>query len=577
MALLNRGVPLFLLVACAGCQAESARVDMIPQAVQARLIEDDDGALRIEGSFILDVHSQNVTGRSFLHAFADDRTTLVSVEPPGPWRLSAGESTQLGFSWEIDPAPDAAAGAFLVFPIQLVVEGRGVLPTTFVNASVEGLDTPQPPPPPPPCGDIVGAGMGGLPGDAIWAHRMGGSGEVHAEDVAVGPSGETVVVGTYALGPLSMPPLFLFTPQVTTAFVAKVLPDGTPEWAFALADTPVPTVAHEVEIDGEGNIYLAGALDPEASSLTLQKLSPDGLQLWRAPLTAAGETVLALDAAGGAVLTTACDDLCGAGAEPSDPAVTRFAPDGAHQWSHPLSSTNLEVHAKALASRADGGVIVAGDLRQQSATSPTTIDFGGGPLVKDGVDDMFLLRLTAAGEHVWSRRFGERGPLHAEAVTLRTDGNVLLAGGIQGEVDFGGGPMSSVAPTVGHAFVVELDEQASFVRQLLTRGTGIATATDVEVRSDGRVALLGTFDLLMSVDDIDLVSGGLRDVFQLELSPGLKLGFARRFGEGCDEGDPRMALAGDAVTLITNSPGRIDFGTGLFGSEATDAYVARFP
>lgn len=69
------------------------------------------------------------------------------------------------------------------------------------------------------------------------------------------------------------------------------------------------------------------------------------------------------------------------------------------------------------------------------------------------------------------------------------------------------------------------------------------------------MALLGTFEHDLSLGGLELGSGGGSDIFQIELNPSWTVAFGRRFGEGCSELDPAMALAGDAVALVVNTLG----------------------
>ena len=38
-----------------------------------------------------------------------------------------------------------------------------------------------------------------------------------------------------------------------------------------------------------------------------------------------------------------------------------------------------------------------------------TIDFGGGPVISGGSEDVFAARLDAGGSHVWGRGYGDAG------------------------------------------------------------------------------------------------------------------------------------------------------------------------
>ena len=54
-----------------------------------------------------------------------------------------------------------------------------------------------------------------------------------------------------------------------------------------------------------------------------------------------------------------------------------------------------------------------------------------------------LAKLTGAGAHVWSVRFGDASPQNARGVATDPSSNVLFAGVLQGSADFGLGPLAS--------------------------------------------------------------------------------------------------------------------------------------
>jgi hypothetical protein len=68
-----------------------------------------------------------------------------------------------------------------------------------------------------------------------------------------------------------------------------------------------------------------------------------------------------------------------------------------------------------------GNVLLTGDF-------DGTVDFGGGPLTSAGSDDIFVAKLDAQGNHLWSKRFGDSYYQQADAVTVdgaRNEGCVL--------------------------------------------------------------------------------------------------------------------------------------------------------
>lgn len=103
------------------------------------------------------------------------------------------------------------------------------------------------------------------------------------------------------------------------------------------------------------------------------------------------------------------------------------------------------------------GIAVGNDASTFVAShSATTIDFGGGRLTSAGGQDVFIAKLDAKGDHVWSRRFGDG----AEQIVggLATVGDRLLAAGyFAGTLDLGTGTGTSLSARGSHdLFVTQL-------------------------------------------------------------------------------------------------------------------------
>jgi Uma2 family endonuclease len=78
-----------------------------------------------------------------------------------------------------------------------------------------------------------------------------------------------------------------------------------------------------------------------------------------------------------------------------------------------------------------------------------TADFGGGPLSSAGGAgylDIFVVKLDAQGQHLWSRHFEGRFQYDGPSVAVDSTGNVLLIGDFLGTVDLGGAGARSMTP-----------------------------------------------------------------------------------------------------------------------------------
>jgi len=67
-----------------------------------------------------------------------------------------------------------------------------------------------------------------------------------------------------------------------------------------------------------------------------------------------------------------------------------------------------------------------------------TANFGGGPLTSAGYLDIFVVKLTRDGTHLWSERIGSAQNDAGNGVATDSTGQVIVTGYFQGTVDFGG-------------------------------------------------------------------------------------------------------------------------------------------
>ena len=108
-----------------------------------------------------------------------------------------------------------------------------------------------------------------------------------------------------------------------------------------------------------------------------------------------------------------------------------------------------------------GDVIVTGALEG-------TETFGDHTLTSEGGQDVLVVKLSADGEYLWSRSYGDASANQlGEAIAVDAGGDVLVGGVVDGAVDFGGGAISVPAGTCPGEVSCK---QAGFVLKLSTGG-----------------------------------------------------------------------------------------------------------
>ncbi len=304
----------------------------------------------------------------------------------------------------------------------------------------------------------------------LWSKVLGGASSDMGQAIAVDPSGNVYVAGQFAAtvdfggGPLTSAGGF-------DGFLAKYTTNGGFVWAKRVGGTSVDNVTG-VGVDTNGNPTIVGYFQGTANF-------------------------------GGANLTSA-------GA--ADVFVAHYTSAGVHQWSAQYGDAD-DQRAYAVAVDGSGNIAVTGYFAG-------TINFGGGSMVNVGGADMFLVKLSASGAHLWSKQFGNTGTYGnvGESVAFDPSGNVLLTGEIEDPTDFGGG---LVVPSVltYDAFVAKFS--ASGVYQWANRyvqdwddhGDGVASDPN------GNVIVVGDFYQSEDFGGGLMLSPGGTDGFIVKLGP----------------------------------------------------------
>lgn len=176
---------------------------------------------------------------------------------------------------------------------------------------------------------------------------------------------------------------------------------------------------------------------------------------------------------------------------------------GTHIWSKRFGDASAQ-SGDAVAIDAFGNIVVAGTLSG-------TVDFGGGPLTSTGSSDVFVAKLDATGNHAWSRRFGDPDLQLLQAVAIDGSGNIIIAGGFNGTIDFGG--VALVSAGERDIFVAKLDPSGNHIWSKRFGAVGHQQAHGVAVDDNANVVLSGVITGSVDFGGSALSSAGNSDVF----------------------------------------------------------------
>ncbi|HRP09145.1 MAG TPA: hypothetical protein PLL69_11735, partial [Gemmatimonadales bacterium] len=143
-----------------------------------------------------------------------------------------------------------------------------------------------------------------------------------------------------------------------------------------------------------------------------------------------------------------------------DLAVARYSTGGEFGWLFSFGGTGADVPS-AIASTADGGVVVAGYSAGGGTCSGRTLQSLGGR-------DVLVLKLNADGLCEWAHLLGGSGDDEARAVAAAPDGSVAIVGSFSGTADFD--------PTGGAALLVSRGGADGFLARFTASGDFIDVA-----------------------------------------------------------------------------------------------------
>jgi hypothetical protein len=254
---------------------------------------------------------------------------------------------------------------------------------------------------------------------------------------------------------------------------------------------------------------------------------------------------------------------CGGGGTPNVCGCAAGCPN----WAK-IKGDGADQSGQGVAVDGAGNVYVTGSFQG-------TIDLGGGPLTSAGGDDVFIAKLDSSGDHVWSKRFGNGASQNAAGVAVDSSGNVLLVGSFYGTIDFGGGSLTTAGGT--DVYVAKLDSAGNHVWSKRFGDASTQTCAGVAVDGSGFVAIAGSFAGVMDFSGTTLTSVGANDAYVARFGSNGSLSWAKRFGDAQDQQARAVATDSAGNVFVAGSfLGTVDFGGGVLTSAGNeDAFAAK--
>lgn len=422
-------------------------------------------------------------------------------------------------------------------------------------------------------------------GTTLWAKRAGDAVFQAAKAVAIDASGNTVVAGTFqgtfdfGLGPFT-------SAGDDDIFIAKLGSTGNPLWIKTFGDVGNQRLSG-VATDAQGNVLLTGDFEGSVDfgggllsalerDMFVAKLDPAGVHVFSKRFGADNEQIglaIAADMAGDIIVTGNFVGGVHFGgvllmSTSWDVFIVKLDSLGNHIWSHRYGDAPDGQFARAIAVDTAGNVVVTGHFAG-------SIDFGTGLLTSAGGVDVFLAKFDTNGKAVWVKRFGDIMDQEGHGVAVTPNGNVVLAGVMQGSSDFGGGALTSA--DANDAFVAAFGSGGLPIWSKRFGGVSNDSAATVVADGAGNIVVAGAFVTSIDFGGGPFVGIGDEDAFVAKLDPLGKHVWSRGFHALGYQGPGALAFFENGDVVVAGQfEQTVDFGTGpLSSGGGFDIFVAR--
>jgi hypothetical protein len=252
---------------------------------------------------------------------------------------------------------------------------------------------------------LLGGGSGSAKNGSGWNRVFGDNKPQDAVSVSVGKAfGEITVVGNFdGITSFGSPATTITSAGGYDIFVAQFLGDGTPTSAQKFGDAEAQLVT-AMTTDIAGNFFISGA--------------------FKGTLSFGSGSVMTAQSTNNAYLV-------------------KFDSSTTYQWSKSFGGDNFYGSATDISVDAASNVFLVGAYQGN-------IDFGGGPIASKGTTaDLFLAKLTSAGQSLWNKTFNDGSGVFLGRMKLSPAMEPVIAGFVANSTNFGTGQLAPVGSNDG--------------------------------------------------------------------------------------------------------------------------------
>lgn len=368
-------------------------------------------------------------------------------------------------------------------------------------------------------------------GAFVWAKHIGGTGYVNQTSIVTDHLGNIFIAGCFS-GTIDFDP-GVATDSLTSTdsnydiFILKLDTAGNFIWVQTFGDYNYNDRIAAIVADANNNIYAAGnfsgtidfdsgsgvsILTSLADSSFILKLNNSGNFMWvkglgtdylysirldaMANIYTSGEFYGTIDFDPDPVGVDTLNSSIGGGQ-----AICKFDSLGHHVWAKNIGAKNQLTSGFSIGVDGAGNVYTSGFFQGYA-------DFDSGAatytIACNGVQDIFISKLTTNGSFVWAKTFagGGSGGLTSYASAVNYQGDIHIAGMFYGTVDFSpGSPSSTVTSGANqNTFILKLNSSGNFDWVRSITGYGVVRDESMTLDPSGYVYTAGTYETSSNFD-----------------------------------------------------------------------------
>ena len=263
-----------------------------------------------------------------------------------------------------------------------------------------------------------------------------------------------------------------------------------------------------------------------------------------------------------------------------DGYVVKFDHNGNFVWAKPLGGRGADF-AYSITTDSSGNVLVAGEFQRSMDIDSD----GNNDLNSYGVRDGYAAKLDYNGNLLWAKQVGGSNRDRAHSISTDSSNNVLVGGDFEGNIDIDGDGISDLTSYGSYdGYAAKFDNNGNLVWAKQIGGSSHDRIHSITNDSEGNVLVAGDFEGNIDIDgdgNNDLTASDNRDGFAAKLDSNGDLVWVKQIGSR--SGDFARSITTDSsgnVLVVVGVSDNIDIdGDGTIDMTSNgriDGFVVKF-